>query len=691
MSPATDVYALGVMLYELLAGTRPYRPRHHSSLALEEAVLHAEPLPPSKAVGSQRARELRGDLDTLVLKALKKSPAGRYASAAEFADDLEALLAQPPSRARPDRRLYRARLFVKRNRLALGVTSALLATLLIGAGAAVWQAQATRAETQRADAIKDFVLAMIRQADPALSAVQREPDDALLAAAEDRIAAALGSRPEVAMELRLAVAEAHRNRGTYDRARAVLLEAMKEGRRTLSDDHPLMTRARIKLAYPAILGLSNISEELDRAIATARSMGPHGNELLVEGLLRRARLEREGQFKRAVEEIREAYGIAQQRLGPEHPLALEAACQLSAVVPPAEALEVMTKAYQSARANSNLPPPHPMVLLTKSNYGRALAWRGQTDEGLRLALEAVDEARHNHGASGKATEETTIVLSPVYDAFPNQKGAVEASREAYRITTVREPPTSLNRRGRAKAFVMHAFGAGIMDGVGQAVDEVLNEDYASEWEKKRPTFAAERKLIRGLSLISIGDTGPAEQLLGEAAREMESLKAPSVSRLAWAHAVLENGRPQEAQRILLERVKLPTKNYMSVTMIARCFLALGDPAAALRSIDETDALNDPETRAAGKPEMFYQAKGQALLQLGRPREALEPFRKLLDYWEPFGEKNPATAEARYWYGRALVGSGRAAEGNAMVGDALHVLKGSPMPSHRALAAAASGR
>jgi tetratricopeptide (TPR) repeat protein len=493
----------------------------------------------------------------------------------------------------------------------------------------------------------------------------------------------------MAMELRLAVAEAHRNRGTYERARTVLLEAIKEGRTSLADDHPLMTRARIKLAYPAILGLDNISEELDKAIATARAMGSAGDELLVEGLIRRSRLDRVGQGKRGQEENREAYEIAQRSFGAGHPLTLEAAGYLSWFLPPPEALEVMTKAYRSALANPTMPAAHPMRLMTQVIYGRALARSGNAAEGLKLALEAVDTARHNHGAYGKATEETTVVLVTVYDTLLNQKGALDAAREAYRITTVREPPTSLNRRARANAFVMNSLGAGLIDGVGLAVDEILNVDYASEFEKRRPQFDAQRKLVKGLYLLYSGNTVEGERLLAESAREFESLKFSGVwARFFWAHAVLENGRPKEALQIVLEGPKPPVRSYSVATIVAHCHLALGDPRAALRAIEEADAANDPAARAPVKPELLYNAHGRALLELGRPREALEPLKNLLYYWTPFGDDNRYTAEARYWYGLALMRSGDAEGGRPLVQSALPVLKKSPMPSHRAIAARA---
>jgi eukaryotic-like serine/threonine-protein kinase len=137
----SDVYSLGVLLFELLAGQRPYRLKRDSRAALEEAILHADvPRPSDVATDAATRRALRGDLDTIVLKALKKSFAERYASVDALAEDIERHLANRPVLARPEALRYRWHKFVVRNRLAVGTAAALLATVLAGAGAATWQA-----------------------------------------------------------------------------------------------------------------------------------------------------------------------------------------------------------------------------------------------------------------------------------------------------------------------------------------------------------------------------------------------------------------------------------------------------------------------------------------------------------------------------------------------------------------------
>lgn len=154
ISTATDTYSLGVVLYELLTGTLPYEINAHSLVEIERAICETEPLSPSKAVLNRTTQadknrrrlssELEGDLDNIILMALRKEPERRYASVEQFSEDIRRHLVGLPVGARQDTVRYRSGKFVRRHRWGV-LASALIALLLIG-GAAFSTYQARRAE-----------------------------------------------------------------------------------------------------------------------------------------------------------------------------------------------------------------------------------------------------------------------------------------------------------------------------------------------------------------------------------------------------------------------------------------------------------------------------------------------------------------------------------------------------------------
>lgn len=263
VSTATDVHALGVVLYELSTGEQPFLRMADSQEKLAGVICDTDPTAPSaiaarpngtglsKRLNMRPAllrRRLRGDLDTIVLKAMAKDPARRYGSAEELAEDIRRHLDGLPVRARRDSPAYRARRFLVRHRIGVAATALVMLSLAGGVVGVLWQSAQTASEARRDEEVKGFLIELFEWSDPDRSAGEDLTARMLLAQGSRRIEHEFADQPALKIEMLSVLAKPNSALGDYDRALELYREALTLASQREKPNHPLLLELRIDIA-----------------------------------------------------------------------------------------------------------------------------------------------------------------------------------------------------------------------------------------------------------------------------------------------------------------------------------------------------------------------------------------------------------------------------------------------------------
>ena len=260
ITTGADVYQLGLLMVELLAGVRPFQSRSENLIELAHAIINQDAPAPSQALkrcglssaevgviayarrtsAKRLRRQLRGDLDAIAQCALARTPSQRYASAMQFAEDLDAWLAQRPVRARAPSLSYRLRRFLSRNWLASSVAAALILVLGAYVGTVLLQSARIQRETELNRLVRGYLVELLIEADPQHSRTSLSPTKRMIDQAMARARTRFATQPEALAQLLSIGAEVETNHGRYTRAAELIGEALTL-RRGLDPSDPRLT------------------------------------------------------------------------------------------------------------------------------------------------------------------------------------------------------------------------------------------------------------------------------------------------------------------------------------------------------------------------------------------------------------------------------------------------------------------
>ncbi|MFN7961793.1 MAG: serine/threonine-protein kinase [Thermoanaerobaculia bacterium] len=407
---STDVYALGGLLYGLLCGEKPHRLRDLSLPELERAILEQEPERPSrvlarKAAGASRAlasalhrrsREVSGDLDNIVAKALRKAPEERYSSVESLLADLSRYRSGLPVLASRATWLYRSKAFARRHRKGLAVASGAVMLAFAGLASTLWQARRAVAEAERKAQVKDFVLGLFAVSDPDQAQGEKLTARELLDRGAARIEHDLAGQPELASEMLAVVAGIFKKLGLYQRAGELYQRAL------------------------ALAGPQLPADDLRRA------------ELAVELA---DTFHFAGDLDRAEPLYQQALGVQRRKLGEEAPATARTESFLARLYfdrgDTAQAEPLLQSAFEHQRRA--LGPRHADTVDTENALANLAYARGRYEESERLYREVLAARRELFGETHSQVSEALLNLATARNALGDLVEAEKLYRQVLEL------------------------------------------------------------------------------------------------------------------------------------------------------------------------------------------------------------------------------------------------------------------
>ena len=598
ITTASDVYSLGMLLFALLAGRYPYDTDSQRPDEIERLVCEQEPPKPSALAEPAAAGALRGDLDTIVLTALQKEPARRFASVDSLAEDLRRHLDGRPVMARPSTWRYRAGRFVRRNRAAVAAGVLFAATVAGFAVALVIYATREARERDAAERVTTFLTEMFSGLDPAQA---RGGNDAttILDRGAERAGREFEGRPEVRARVLDAIGSAYLGIGQFQKSFAAQREALASleqsghgdslqaasvmtnlangliygfdrveaerlatraleiRRRELGPRHPDVAASMLVLGH-ALDGQGR-QEEAGRIYADTIAMwretlGPNAAEA-AQPLVRLAAYRREaGDFVEAERLARELLTIRQAAFGELHPEVGEALFELGVILQmagrPADA-EIVQRRTLALRRKLYGTDQHPFIVNTKKHLGIVLYEQGKLAEAepiLRDSLASVRAVMGVHGATAANLFD--------FGRFQSDRGLLDEAAASFRESAEIRKKVFAPKAPLVGASLMHLAGTLVIAGhTGEAVKAMDEAWPILTMKPGTPINMAAFNVLRANVLAALSRHDEAEALYRDALAVQRKALPPRHPGLIETSArygsfLLDRGRAAEAEPLL---------------------------------------------------------------------------------------------------------------------------------------------
>ena len=617
----TDVYSLGVVLYELLADAKPYRLKRQTDAEWEEAIVAHDPQRPSQAVlrtGTdgdaqqdaaglrRRARALAGDLDNITLKALAKRPEQRYASVEALSLDLQRHQAGRPVQARAQGVGYRARKYMRRHRWALA-TGFLVETVLIGAvGIVAWQARQAVREAARAQAMQDFVIGLFENAGIAADGKPLTVE-ALLEAGEEG-GRGLSRQPGARAEILGVIARIYISLGNYRSAlgvlqrQATMIAAMSNPPSSLRLQAVTQTGRAQRLLGEARQCIDTMQPLMDSARREQVQLAPQVAEYYSQlGRCRRAI----GESRTARALFERSMALRRDPLGDQIGVVenmTDLAALHSDVGESQQALQGFRDALAQLRANEG--DKHPLGVDILRSIGVVQRELGDTDAAEKTLREAIALAMQQLGARHPSTLSVRRQLAGVYLDQGRLRAAEDEFREVQKALIARVGRDHTEVGGTWSSIGVVAWERGDLDKALSALQEAIRI-----WRLPGGGGLLPGGLFNyGMVLHDAGRDAEALQALEEARRMREAQFGPQHTQVADTDRLIgetlaAQGRDVEAQLRLNQAVNLlrsgdgprSVRTLRAELSLARLQAAGEQRPQALAQFDRIEKLQQPGT------------------------------------------------------------------------------------------------